>query len=419
MNTHSEFLLEKRLINFLLESYVRLSILRDSVTGSVQGYRVVEMNNQAARAFGCSKEEAIGRDICEILVMDQDYRTRFWEHLAYRESPRTFDFHFEQMDRRLLISPFHVSTEEIILFFVEATYRQKVEDVIRVHEVLLERAQDIILFVDMAGQLLDGNEKASEIYGYTKEQLQLLRIQDIRHPLTLLVFEEQMKQADAEGIVFECMHVRSDGSAFPVEVSAKSTETERGKIRIHIIRDITERKEQEKKIAWLARYDGLTEVLNRLSIIGELDKEVHRSKRTKAKFAVLLFDIDKFKLINDSFGHATGDFVLSLVAARVKSVLRQNDHVGRLGGDEFVVLQTDIKTPEDVTYLIERIIEVLSKPLTHEGAQISLSISLGASLFPEHSTSSGDLIHYADQAMYSTKRSGGNGYSLFRSSMTF
>ena len=161
----------------------------------------------------------------------------------------------------------------------------------------------------------------------------------------------------------------------------------------------------------------MTGILNRISFIGELEMEIHRAQRNVSRFAVLLFDIDKFKLINDSFGHAAGDFVLGYVAASVQSVLRQNDQIGRFGGDEFVVLQTGIEDPGDVISLVKRMTQVLAEPVSYGGSEISLSISLGASLFPEDATNTTELLHFADQAMYHTKRKGGNGYCLYRSAM--
>ena len=183
----------------------------------------------------------------------------------------------------------------------EVISRTKIEDALRIHEVLFNAAQDIILYVDMDGQVVNANERALQSYGYTKEQILRLNILDIRDPSTSDVFERQMQEADAGGIVFESIHRSVDGSVFPVEVSAKSVETQRGRLRIHIIRDITERKEQEAKIAWLARYDGLTGVLNRMSFIAELEEEIQRASRVQNQVAVLLFDIDKFKSINDCF----------------------------------------------------------------------------------------------------------------------
>lgn len=417
MSPKVEFRVEQQILDSFLEAYVRLAVLKDPQTGELCGYRVVEMNSQAAHISGRRREDALGRDVCEVFAMDRDCWQRLQERLQEPEGPRTFDFYFQRVDRRFLISPVHLSADEILLFFAEVTYRAKAEDAFRIHEVLFHYAQDIILYIDMSGQVVNANEKACEAYGYTKDQLKQLRIQDIRHPSTQAVFEGQMEKADTGGVVFECVHLRSDGSAFPVEVSARSTETGKGKIRIHIIRDITERKEQEGRIAWLARHDGLTGVLNRMSFIGELELEIHRAQRSASRFAVLLFDIDKFKLINDSFGHVAGDFVLGHVATSVRSVLRQNDQLGRFGGDEFVVLQTGIEGPADVLSLAQRMTEVLKMPVSYAGAEISLSISLGASLYPEDATNIPNLLHFADQAMYHTKRKGGNGYDLYRSLM--
>ena len=418
MTTDVELSLDQRVLNSLLESYVRLAVLRDPVSGQVQGYRVGDMNQQALRASGRRRGDAIGRSFCDVFAMDDGCWRRLQQRLEGLEGPRTFDFHFKQLDRRFLISPVHVSADDIILFFVEVTYRKKAEDALRMHEILFNHAQDIILYIDMTGQVISANEKACEAYGYTREQLKQLRIQDLRHPSTLSVFEEQMRVADAGGVVFECVHVRADGSEFPVEVSAKSTETERGQIRIHIIRDITERKEQEAQIAWLARYDGLTGVLNRRSFIEELEEEMHRTSRQGSKFAILLFDIDRFKFVNDNYGHSVGDAVLRHVAARARSVLRQSDHIGRLGGDEFVILQTDVGCPGDVLSLVGRLREVLSEPVNIEERKLHLSVSLGVSLYPTDATNTTDLLHFADEAMYYTKRSGGNGYSLYAPNMS-
>lgn len=214
--------------------------------------------------------------------------------------------------------------------------------------------------------------------------------------------------------MFETMHVSRDGAAFPVEVSARSTETGDGRLRIHIIRDITERKEQEAKIAYSAHYDGLTGVLNRGTFIGEMEEEIQRAERYQTKFALLLFDLDKFKAINDQFGHSTGDEVLKEVACRIKGELRNIDRIGRFGGDEFVILQTGITGREDVLVLVERINRALQDYLRSTGGKFKLSISVGASLFPEDAKTTGELLLFADQAMYETKRRGGSGISFYQ-----
>ena len=223
-----------------------------------------------------------------------------------------------------------------------------------------------------------------------------------------------MQEADAGGIVFESIHRSVDGSVFPVEVSAKSVETQRGRLRIHIIRDITERKEQEAKIAWLARYDGLTGVLNRMSFIAELEEEIQRASRVQNQVAVLLFDIDKFKSINDCVGHAVGDLVLERVAKKVQSVLRVTDRLARFGGDEFVVLQTGVSKHEDIIALVLRITGILREPIVYQSQQLMVTLSIGISVFPSDATTVGDLIVFADKAMYYVKHRGGQGYNFYK-----
>jgi PAS domain S-box-containing protein len=188
------------------------------------------------------------------------------------------------------------------------------------HEILFEHAQDIILYIKLEGQIVNANKRACEQYGYTKEELLLMKIQDLRHPSTVSEYEYQMQMADEEGITFDCIHMRKDGSNFPVEVSAKSISTENGRFRIHIIRDITMRKKNQEKIIWLAKYDSLTEIPNRANFMLRLDEEILRSMRSKIPFAVIMFDVDKFKQYNDHYGHETGDFALKHVALTVQSV---------------------------------------------------------------------------------------------------
>lgn len=289
---------------------------------------------------------------------------------------------------------------------------KKAQTVERLHEVLFENAQDIILYANSSGQIIGANQQACQSYGYTKELLVQLRVQDLRHDSTLIDYEHQMLLAKTHGVTFESIHQKSDGTAFPVEVSARSVDTASGLIRIHIIRDITKRKEQSEQIVWLASHDGLTGILNRSSLLKELELELERAKRSATTLAVFLFDIDKFKQVNDVYGHEAGDLILKTLAKRVSSVLRKTDHFGRLGGDEFVVVMANADQKEDVFRLIERIRESIQPSTWYKDREIKITISLGISLFPQDASEEGELLNLADQAMYRTKNKGGNGYSF-------
>lgn len=400
MTAERTMVLDPRIGEALLEAYVRLT---------ADGSRVLELNGEAADIFGVEPEVAMESSISELLGLKEEK----WPPLLERLKQGPCDCLIDTSQRRFLFSAVQLE-DGLLLFFLETTYWRKAEEALRIHEVLFDNAQDIILYVDQAGRVVNANEKACAAYGWSKEELLQLRIQEIRYPSTLDAFAGQMACADAGGIVFESIHVRRDGTSFPVEVSARSTETRDGRLRIHIIRDITERKEQEAKIAYLARYDGLTGVLNRVSFIGEMEEEIQRAQRYQTKFALLLFDLDKFKAVNDQFGHTVGDEVLREVACRIKGELRSIDRIGRFGGDEFVILQTAIEGREDVLALVQRINEALQHYLRSTGGKFKLSISVGASLFPDDAETTGDLLLFADQAMYETKRRGGSGISFYQ-----
>lgn len=289
------------------------------------------------------------------------------------------------------------------------------EAMLEIHKILFDNAQDIILYVNMKNDIVDSNQRALERYDYTKTEILTKKITDIRHPSTYPEFMEQMRQADTGGIVFESLHICKNGSTFPVEVSAKSTFAGIEPLRIHIIRDITKRKEQEEKIVWLANNDSLTGIPNRNSFITHLENEIERSLRTNTQFAVMLFDVDKFKHINDDYGHEAGDLILCHVAKKVKEVIRSTDFLARLGGDEFVGLLTNVYNRDDIASLAMKIQEAASEPIYYKDVQLSVKISIGISLFPEDATNKDELLFYADKAMYGVKNNGGGDYAFYNS----
>lgn len=184
-------------------------------------------------------------------------------------------------------------------------------------------------------------------------------------------------------------------------------------MRIHIIRDITERKQAEEKIKYLANYDSLTDIPNRGFLMQQFDEILEQAKRTKTKFAVMLFDVDKFKAINDVYGHNAGDEVLRNIARRLQEAVRESDTIGRLGGDEFLVILPFIKDKEASTMVANKVVDYVGKPILWNNRYLDVYISIGIAIYPEDSENTEALIHNADSAMYYTKQKGGNAYSFF------
>jgi diguanylate cyclase (GGDEF)-like protein len=160
------------------------------------------------------------------------------------------------------------------------------------------------------------------------------------------------------------------------------------------------------KIEKIAYHDALTGLPNRQLFLNQMGMALHRAKRTKTIVAVLFLDLDRFKVVNDSLGHAAGDHLLQAVAERIRSAVRGEDSVTRLGGDEFAVMCTDIGTADDAEKVAERIIAALKRPIHLEGQEVFVTTSLGISLFPADSTEPEGLLKNADAAMYRAKAQG-------------
>lgn len=166
-----------------------------------------------------------------------------------------------------------------------------------------------------------------------------------------------------------------------------------------------------------AKFDPLTGLLNRSSFEKQLEGYIALSSQTEMMMAVLFVDLDKFKQVNDSYGHDVGDALLKQVAKILKSTLRQGDLVARLGGDEFMLLLSHLQSTESVAKVAEKIVKSLSNPLTVLGKEVEIGASVGISLFPEDGTTAQELIKSADIAMYTVKTSGRNRYELKNAEM--
>lgn len=283
-------------------------------------------------------------------------------------------------------------------------------DLSGVIRTVFDVAMDNILILSGDGRILEANQRAIACYGYSRDELLRMRLLDIRHPSTWNDYESQMAASELSGVFFESLHCRKDGSCFPVEVSSRSVRIDSHLLRIHIIRDITERRKTEARIHHLAHYDALTGLENRASIASRLEEIYNEAAAQKRSFAVAVIDLDRFKQVNDTYGHLAGDEVLRLSAQRFGRALRREDRIGRYGGDEFLLLQQNITGKPDVEALMLRIIHEFDQPWVFEGHRLSVGFSAGISIFPNDAAEREDLIRNADRAMYAAKNIAGNSF---------
>ena len=214
---------------------------------------------------------------------------------------------------------------------------------------------------------------------------------------------------------------RRDGTTLPVLVSADAMLC--GGLPIGIrgsLVDISERvraeetqRQNEAQLNYLAYHDTLTDLPNRRLFQERLQHALARARRFSSSLALLVIDLDRFKNFNDSLGHDTGDQVLSQVANQLRQGLREIDVLARIGGDEFVVVLENVASPEGVATVAEKIRSLLAQPIVLRERQLSLTASIGVSLFPQNSHDLGSLLRTADRAMYQAKKKGGAGFCFF------
>ena len=186
---------------------------------------------------------------------------------------------------------------------------------------------------------------------------------------------------------------------------------------VGVSRDITERKQSSERLAHLAHYDSVTGLPNRVLLHDRLGQTIAQARRNNWFVGVLFLDLDRFKLVNDTLGHAAGDLLLKQVAMRLTQALRPSDTVGRLSGDEFAVILSELMSPQNAGLVAQKLIEVLRMPYDLDGNEVFVTASIGITLYPTDSDDIETLIRDADAAMYGAKSAGRNNYQYYTAEM--
>jgi diguanylate cyclase (GGDEF)-like protein/PAS domain S-box-containing protein len=288
---------------------------------------------------------------------------------------------------------------------------------------LFASMRDAIIIADNSRTIIDANQPALRtLFGYETEEIlgqSTAMLYADPDQFELLGREVFHHQAAETGKLLETRFRRKSGDVFHGEVSALQLRDDKG-IRvgnIGVIRDITERKCHEEQLKHLATHDELTGLANRALLLDRLEQSLHYARRSGRLVAVLLLDLDRFKVINDSLGHGFGDTLLGAVAQRLRQMVREADTVARLGGDEFVILLAEVAEVDDVGLVAAKILRLLAEPHRLDEREITLTASLGVSLFPRDSDDGATLIRNADMAMYRAKRDGRSAFAFYSPEM--
>jgi diguanylate cyclase (GGDEF)-like protein/PAS domain S-box-containing protein len=294
-------------------------------------------------------------------------------------------------------------------------------DIQQRQNALLRSIPDIAWLKDTEGRYISVNDKFAAVYGVRAEEVEgktdyeiFSAAQAEHNRLTdTIVLESGMINRYDESIA------APDGKINWVEIIKVPIFDDGPKVMgiAGVARDITERKATEEKIHFLAHYDSLTEIPNRFMLFERLNQLLAQARQDNSSIAIIYLDLDRFKTINDTLGHAAGDQLLQAVAERLKSSSQKVDIVARVGGDEFVLAVTHIQAPENVEPVAQEINALISRPYLINDQEILITASLGISIFPQDGEDIASLVKNADLAMYRVKQTGRNSYEYFTADM--
>ncbi|MCR8915508.1 diguanylate cyclase [Marinobacter panjinensis] len=264
---------------------------------------------------------------------------------------------------------------------------------------------DAVFVVDQNDQIVFVSDSCEGLLGYRADELTGTLITDYVHPDDLGVTRASIVRVmDGQSHNDFCnRYIHRDGTIVYILWSARLSEEDG--VRIGVARDVTALRQAEEKLRFLAHHDPLTGLTNRSLFHDRLESAIRAAHRHQSSLALLFLDLNDFKRINDTHGHAMGDRVLCMIAGRLEGCVRETDTVARMGGDEFTVLLTDIQSAEAVSKKVEQIIAAVTVPLGAEFGNIKTpSCSIGVACYPADGEDAGTLLNHADDNMYRLKR---------------
>lgn len=277
-------------------------------------------------------------------------------------------------------------------------------DVEALYPKLIHLMLDAVFVVDGDNQIVFVSDACEDLLGYRADELMGMPITDYMHPEDLPATRASMVRvmSGQPHNDFRNRYLHKDGSVVHILWSARWSEDDR--VRIGVARNVTALVQAEEELRFLAHHDPLTGLTNRSLFNDRLETALSAAHRHQSSLALLFVDINNFKSINDTHGHAMGDRVLRMIARRLESCVRETDTVARMGGDEFTVLLTDIQSQAAVTSKVDEIVEVMAEPLGQEFAGLNTpTCSIGVACYPADGVDADTLLSHADGHMYRLK----------------
>jgi len=408
------------------------------VEGSIAGVYIIQggmfkyVNQRFAEIHGYTVEEMVGKLGVKETMLPDDLPI-VEENIRKRISDKTEVVHYAiravRKDKKIIhveIYGTHMmyqGKQAVMGTLIDITERKRAEDALKRAEEkyrnIFENAMVGIYQSTPEGRYLSVNPAMARIFGYSspEEMIKTItntRLQTYVNPDDRIRFKKLLESGEVVG-GFEIQRYRKDKGKFWVSINSRAVFDESGKVLYYegIAEDVTERKKAEETITHMAYHDTLTGLPNRMLFNDRLSVEIARTSRHQKRLAVMMLDLDRFKDVNDTFGHDVGDMLLKAVAEGLTKLLRKSDTVARLGGDEFILILTELNQVEDTSVIARNIIDSFKKPFQLNSHTISITTSIGIAVFPEDGGDANTLVKNADTAMYRTKQAGRNNYQWY------
>ncbi|CUT17022.1 MULTISPECIES: diguanylate cyclase domain-containing protein [Candidatus Ichthyocystis] len=397
---------------------------------------IVNANDYVSRMFGYEMSEIIGKNI-DKLFLDSDVLHKLYSAMIKfsddrRSNQETMEVEAVYSDGRnfwvgVVCSPIKdlgAKEEEGIVWIIsDLTERMIVEDRVRkqqaMYQGLVEASKDLVFYLDNDFCFAYANPRGSmRVLGRYSDDLIGSYVGDIINHDGENSFDENVLTKVIElGTMFEqeVNMLHPDGDVKLIKLSLSPIRSLDGALMgiAGMATDITPSKEIEDHMLYLAMHDELTGLPNRRLFTDRLQQAIRQFDRYDGELAVLMLDLDRFKLVNDTLGHSVGDRVLEMTAYRLRSVLRASDTVARLGGDEFIILLPSILNVDHVKDVAQKVVDSVGEPLMISGQHVQIYASVGVSLYPRDGSTAEVLVGVADEAMYKSKQSGCNCYTMY------
>jgi diguanylate cyclase (GGDEF)-like protein/PAS domain S-box-containing protein len=413
-----------------------IATLREPLLVLDASLRIVVANDSFYKVFSVKPQEIEGKPIFEISDKQWDIPKlrELLEHILPMNTSFS-DFEVEHDFpkiglRTMILNARRIhdggpKTHRILLAIEDITERKRMEQEKASSELryrrLFETAQDGILILNAeTGRITDVNPFLIDMLGYPEDELLGKRLWEIGAFIDAKKSQEAYRKLQNNNYIrYEDLPLETkNGKRMEVEFVSNVYLVDNERVIQCNIRDISARKRLERNLAFEAYHDALTGLPNRTLLTDHYALAVAGARRHHKKLGIMMLDIDHFKSINDALGHPYGDQLLKEFGKRLSGVARKTDTASRLGGDEFMLLLTEAADTESIAIVAQRILEQVRKPFILNNDEISITASVGISIYPDDGEDLDSLMKYADTAMYQAKQNGGNNYLRYKPSMT-